>query len=165
MIDVSGFGLKATIVALNTFPSGFEVSQFPDETDALTFSNLEVSGYQMLFDGTLFIFDKAAPIIVDIAVLPNTTDDANLKMLLSVKQGMKSWLPFSDFTSMVIYYPEGGYTVLTQGSIVSGPVGDSLKQSGRKGSNTYRFAFGSVTNMQSASETALSIAENILSVL
>lgn len=165
MINISGFGLKVTVVAVQTFPMGFEIKQFADDSDPLIFEPMEPVGHEMLFDGDLFVFDKAAPVMVALSVLPQTDDDINLKILLSSKKGGLRWLPFSDITTMVVTYPDGGLVVLSNGSIISGPIGDSVLQSGRKSCNTYRFAFGTVAGLQSSTESVATIAQNILSIL
>lgn len=86
MINISGFGLSANIVALQTFPMGFQVTQFADDIDPISFEPMEPIGYDLLFDGDLFAFDKGAPVIVSLGVLPQTTDDINLKLMLTSKK-------------------------------------------------------------------------------
>lgn len=165
MINISGFGLKATVVALQTFPMGFTLSQFADEADPIAFERMEPVGFEMLFDGELFAFDKSAPVIVHVSVLPQTEDDINLKMLLASKKGGVKWATFSDITTMVVTYPDGGKVVLSNGTITAGPPGDTVKQTGRKGCNTYSFAFGTSAGLQSATETAVTVAQNLLSLI
>lgn len=165
MINVSGFGLKVNIVALQTFPMGFNIEHFADSENAIEFDPIEPVGYEMLFDGELFAFDKAAPVIVSIGVIPQTDDDINLKILLTSKKGNVNWLPFNDITTMVINYPDGGKVVLSNGTILSGPIGDSVLQSGRKDCNTYRFAFGTVAGLQSSKQTIATAAQAIIGLL
>lgn len=165
MINISGFGLKATVVALQTFPMGFTLSQFADTSNPIEFEPMAPVGYEMLFDGDLFAFDKAAPVIVSCSVLPQTDDDINLKMMLTSKKGGVRWLPFSDVTTMVVTYPDGGRVVLSNGTIVSGPIGDTVLQTGRKACNTYKFAFGTVAGLQSSAESVVTVAQNILSII
>lgn len=165
MINISGYGLKATIVAVQTFPSGFTVKSFADSTNALTFEIMEPVGYKVLFDGSLFCFDKGAPVIVSIGVLPQTDDDINLKLLLTSKKSTSSWAEFLDITSMVVNYPDGGKVVLSNGSIISGPVGDTVLASGRRDCNVYKFAFGTVAGLQSTTETIGTTIQALLSAL
>lgn len=165
MINISGFGLSVNIVALQTFPMGFTVKQFADEVDPISFEPMEPVGYKMLYDESLFQYNKAAPVIVTLGVLPQTTDDINLKLMLTSKKGTTSLIPFSDTTTMVVSYPDGGKVVLSEGTIVSGPVGDSVSANGRKSCNRYRFAFGTVAGLQSSTESIVSVAQGLLGLL
>lgn len=162
MIDVSGFGLSATIVAIQTFPMGFTVKQFADDVAPLEIQDDEPGGYEMLYDGGLFTFTKANPILIKIGVLPGSEDDINLKILLGARRMTSSLLPITDVTSMVVSYPDGGKAVFSNGSILSGPPADTIQQSGRKKGNVYTFAFGSSTGIQSGKQL---VAEGIQTVL
>ncbi|WLW40838.1 hypothetical protein GNAINCEL_00056 [Serratia phage KKP 3709] len=51
MLNISGFGTVATIIALQTFPMGFNVTAFADEEDPITIDAIEPVGYEMLYDG------------------------------------------------------------------------------------------------------------------
>lgn len=162
MQDVTGWGTSVTVVALQTFPQGFKLTQFADDKDPLTIEDLEPVGYEMLYDGNLFAYDKAAPVMVSVSVIPNTEDDINLKILLQTKKGGIRLLPISDVTSMVISYPDGGMTILSGGTILSGPPADSINQAGRKIGNTYKFVFASIAGAQSNKQTGATIIQNIL---
>jgi len=164
MIDVSGFGTGITIVALQSFPMGFNLSQFADDQDPLTAKDISPTGYEMLYDGSLFAFDKAAPVEVAVSVIPGSDDDLNLKILLQSKKSTPKILPLPDITSMVITYPDNGRVILSSGSILSGPVVDSITSAGRKKSNTYTFVFGTVTGAQSAKELLVGLAQSALSI-
>lgn len=165
MIDISGFGTGITIVALQTFPMGFSVSQFADDIDPIDAKEIAAVGYEMLFDGSPFFYDKASVIEVKIGVIAGSDDDLNLKTLLQVKKGTVSILPISDVTTMVVTYPDKGRVVLSNGSIVSGPLLDSIQATGRKKGNTYTFAFGSFMGAQSAAELVSGIASSALSLI
>lgn len=162
MINISGFGLKATIVAIQTFPMGFTIQQFSDDADPLEIQDDVPGNYEMLYDGSLFAFTQANPILVKVSVIPNTEDDTNLKILLGARRMANSLLPVSDVTSMVISYPDGGKAILSNGTILSGPPADSVKSEGRKRSNTYSFAFGNSTGLQSSRQAISEIAQGVL---
>ncbi|MEG0207028.1 phage tail fiber protein [Citrobacter sp.] len=161
MIDVSGFGLKATIVALQSFPMGFTVQQFADDVDPLEVQDDVPGAYEMMYDGSLFAYTQANPILVKISVLPGSEDDVNLKILLASRRMANKLLPISDVTSMVISYPDGGKSIFSNGSIISGPPADSIKQEGRKKGNSYLFAFGNSTGAQNTKQIASEVIQGI----
>lgn len=165
MIDVSGFGTGIAIVALQSFPMGFTLSQFADDQDPLTSKEVEPVGYEILYDGSVFAFDKGAPIEVVVSVISGSDDDINLKVLLQAKKSATSIIPLPDSTTMVITYPDGGRIILTNGSIFRGPLVDSVLQTGRRKSNSYTFVFGSYMGAQSTTEVLSSIASAALSII
>lgn len=165
MIDISGFGTGIVVVALQSFPMGFSLSKFADDADPISAKDIEPTGYEMLYDGSLFAFDKAAPVELSVSVIPGSDDDLNLKVLLQSKKGAKKLIPLADVTSMVITYPDGGRVILSNGTILRGPLVDSIEASGRKKSNTFTFVFGSVTGAQSTTQLVASIAQDVLGAL
>lgn len=165
MINISGFGTKVDIVALQTFPMGFSVTSFSDDVDPVIIEQTETSGYEMLFDGGLVAFDKAAPILVSLSVIPNTEDDINLKLLLQARKGGFKWLPIQDVTTMVVTYPDKGRVVFSSGTILSGPMGDSITTSGRRRTNTYNFVFGSYAGAQNSRQLITGVAQSLLGLL
>lgn len=165
MIDVSGFGTGITVVALQSFPMGFTVSQFADDVDPIEAKEVAAVGYEMLFDGSPFFYDKASVVEVKVGVIPGSDDDINLKILLQVKKGTTSILPISDLTTMVVTYPDGGRVILSNGSIISGPFLDSIQASGRRKGNTYTFVFGSFMGAQSATELVSGLASSVLGLI
>lgn len=165
MINISGFGLSVIVVALSSFPTGFELTQFADDTDPLVVDNIEPTGYEQIYDGSLFFFDKTAPVKVTVAVIPGSDDDLNLKVLLEARKGSPSLIPIPDITSMLINYPDGGYVLFSGGSIVSGSLSDSILSAGRKRSNTYDFVFGNFAGARSPMEVISEIARTGLSFL
>jgi hypothetical protein len=62
MIDVSGFGTGIVILALQSFPMGFQLTDFADDVDPISAKEVEPIGYEMLFDGELFAYDQASAI-------------------------------------------------------------------------------------------------------
>jgi hypothetical protein len=164
MINISGFGLSIVVIAISSFPNGFALSEFADDTDPLTVDQLEPTGYEQLYDGSLFFYDKTAPIKVSVSVIPGSADDTNLKILLQGRKGSPPHLPIPDITSMVITYPDGGIVGFSKGSIVSGPLSDTVQSAGRKKSNTYDFIFDVFAGAQSPLEIAATVARFGLSI-
>lgn len=165
MIDVSAFGTGINIVSTRTFPVGFPLSQFADDEDPLTIEPLEVSGFERLYDGSIFMFDKTSPVLLSVAVAPNTDDDINMKILLQMRKSSPQLLPIPDTTTMIITYPDGGRVVFSGGGIITGAIADSISNQGRKKGNVYHFAFGTFAGAQSFKELATTLAQNILSLV
>lgn len=165
MIDISAFGTGINIVATTSFPYGFPLSQFADDEDPISIEDLEVSGFEKLYDGSIFTFDKTSPVLLSVGVMPNTDDDANLKILMQMRKSSQHILPLPDTTSMVITYPDGGRVILSNGTILKGAIADSITAQGRKKGNVYHFVFGTFAGAQSASQVAAGIVQNLLSVI
>jgi len=165
MIDISGFGASITVLAVQSFPVGFSLSQFADDQDPLAVEDIEATAYEMLMDGSIFIFDKAVPVKLMVAVIPGSSDDINLKILLQSRKGAASIIPLPDVTSMVISYPDGGKVIFTNGSIIKGPLADSIQLSGRKKGNVYTFVFGSFSGAQSAKQVISGLVQTFTSLL
>jgi hypothetical protein len=159
--DVSGFGTSALIVALNSFPLGFLVTQFADDTDGIAIETIETTGFELLYDGSIFFYDKAAPIKVNVSVIAGMEDDINLAILLQARKGSFSLIPLPDVTSMIVSYPDGGRVAYSNGSMVAGPLGTSVSGSGRFKTNTYSFVFGAFAGFQSALETVATVGRAI----
>jgi hypothetical protein len=164
MIDISGFGTGITIVALQSFPVGFSVSEFSDDKDPLVCEPMETVAWKMLYDGSLFQYTKADPVRVSLSVIPGGSDDINLKILLQGSLSASGILPLPNTTSMVLNYPSG-MVMLSNGTIYRGPVADSIQASGRKSGNTYDFAFGSFFGAQSVTEVIAAVAGAAMSIL
>lgn len=165
MLNISGFGTSIRLVAIQSFPMGFNITAFADEEDPISIDPVEPVGYELLYDGGIVAFDKAAPVIVSIAVTPNTQDDINLKVLLQSRKGGLQLMPISDITTMIISYPDNDKVILTGGTILSGPLADSIASSGRKKSNVYKFVFATFGGAQSGKEIGAGIIQNVLSIL
>jgi hypothetical protein len=153
------------VLAIQSFPMGFNIKSLADDVDPLVVEETEPVGFEMLHDGSLFSYDKAAPIKVSITVIPGSDEDINCKILLQSKKGSVKLIPLSDSTSMVITYPDGGRVILSGGTIVRGQMADSIMMTGRKKGNTYTFVFGSFAGAQSAGQLVASVAQNVLSLL
>lgn len=154
------------IFSTNSFPMGFKLSSFADDEDSLKIEQCEVSGFEKLYDGTIFGFDKTSPILLSMAIIPNTDDDINLKILLQKRKSNSTYIPLLDGVTMVISYPDGGRNVFSGGVMLGGSIADSMLSGGRKKSNTYNFVFGSFDGFQSFKQvvgSAISLASNFAS--
>lgn len=152
MQDISAFGTEITVVATKSYPLGFKLTKFADDEDPIKVEEVEPNGFVMLYDGSLFAYSKAAPIVLTVFLIPGSEDDINCKLLLQASKGSASIIPVPDVTSMVISYPGGGRIVLSNGTIIKGMLADSVNQTGRFKGNPYTFAFGSFAGAQNARE-------------
>ena len=169
MIDISTTGSGIMIVSTNSFPMGFQLSSFADDEDSLKIEQCEVSGYEKLYDGTIFGFDKTSPILLSMAIIPNTDDDINLKILLQKRKSNSTYIPLLDGVTMIVTYADGGRNVFSGGIILGGSIADSMVSAGRKKSNVYNFVFGSFDGFQSRKQvlgnivdTGIGIAKSFL---
>lgn len=165
MIDISGFGTSISVLALQSFPEGFSLTKFADDQDPLTCEVVETTGFEALYDGSFFFFDKASIIKISVATVAGSDDDINLKILLQARKGASSIIPLPDVTSMIISYPDGGRVAMSGGSILSGPLADSIQATGRKKGNIYTFGFGTFSGAQSANELISTVAQTLTSFL
>lgn len=165
MIDISAFGTGIMVLSTESFPQGFSLSQFADDEDPISVEACEVSGFEKLYDGSIFIFDKTSPVLLSVGIMPNTDDDINLKILLQSRKSSPNLLPLPDNTSMVVTYPDGGRVILSSGGILSGPLLDSITTAGRKKGNVYHFVFGTFAGAQTVKEVAAGVAQTALSLL
>jgi hypothetical protein len=165
MIDISSFGSSVAIISTQSFPMGFSLTQFADDEDPLTVEEVEVSGYEKLYDGNIFIFDKTSPILMSVAVMPNTDDDINMKILMQMRKSSPQLLPLPDTVSAVITYGDGGRVILSNGGVLTGSLADSLSKDGRKKGNLYHFVFGTFAGAQNFTELAAGVASAALGLL
>jgi hypothetical protein len=169
MIDISTLGAGITIISLTSFPMGFRLSAFADDMDSLVIEPTEVSGFEKLYDGTIFGYDKTSPVLLAVGVIPNSDDDVNMKILLQKRKSNPTYIALLDTITMVVSYGDGGRVILSSGVILSGSIADSMQSSGRRKGNVYNFAFGSFDGFQSKKQAignlvgaGVSIARNIL---
>lgn len=140
-INISGFGLIANVVASNTFPVGFTVTQFADDTDALDIPSLPIADTAMGLNGDLITWAKASPIKVTLSVIPGSEDDVNLAILLKSNRVGRGKISSNDTINLSLLYPDGTYQNLIDGVITEGMPGISVSNSGRSKTNTYIFSF------------------------
>ncbi|ATW57891.1 hypothetical protein CNR33_00045 [Pseudomonas phage tabernarius] len=145
MQNVSGFGLSINIVASKTFPSGFTVSQFADDSDPLDVPDLTVGDSSSGLNGDLLVWNKATGIPVAISVIAGGDDDKNLETLLEANRVGKNKVGARDTVSHVLTYPDGSRANCGPGIITVGPIAKSVASAGRYKTRTYHFVFESIS--------------------
>ena len=139
--DISGFGVVINVVASNTFPAGFTVTQFADDADPLDLASIQIADKAMGLNGDLLTWARAIPVPAVISVIPGSQDDVNLGILAQANRPGRGKVPAEDVITMTIVYPDGTVITLQSGRLTDAPFGKSIASAGRLKSKTYAFAF------------------------
>lgn len=143
-INISGFGLTIDLIASVTFPTGVVLTQFGDDADALDFPTIQLGESAMSLNGDLVKWSKPAVIPLTLNIIPNSLNDELLTILVQSNQVGKNKLNIQDNISMVIFYPDGAITTLTQGLITNAMVSSGVASAGRLKTKPYTFQFEGV---------------------
>jgi hypothetical protein len=144
MADISVFGARAQVVASNTFPSGFSLSQFADDADPFDVPSIKIKDVASGANGDLVTWSKAVPITVTVNMVPNSDDDKNLAVLLEANRAGKGKLSARDEITMTVVYPDLRTVMFSGGVITDGPPALSASSGGRLKTRAYSFAFENV---------------------
>jgi len=139
--DVSGFGTTVQIVASNTFPVGFPVTQFADDSDPVDFASIQIADTAMGLNGDLVTWARAASLPVVLNVIPGGEDDLNLQILADANRVAQGKNSANDSITLTIVYPDGSIATFTGGKIVSGTFGKPISSAGRLKTRSYAFSF------------------------
>lgn len=139
--DVSGFGFVMTVIASNTFPNGFGISAFADDSDPFDFPSIAINDVAMGLNGDLVSWSKAVPLKTTMGVIPGSDEDQNLAVLLEANRVGQGKTSARDLVTVTAIYPDGSTLSLTNGRITNGPPSHSVGSSGRIKTNVYGFAF------------------------
>ena len=139
--DISGFGVEARIVATTTFPTGFAVTEFPDDADPIDIPSQQIADKAMSLNGDLVTWSTANHIPATFNVIPGSEDDLNMAVLLEANRVGQGKSSARDVVTAVITTPDGRTLTLTNGRITDGPVSNGIASSGRFKSKAYQFAF------------------------
>ena len=141
MANISGFGVRAWLQASSTFPQGFAITQYADDTDVIDFQSVTIAETAKGVNGTKYSWSTANPILCTIAVGPATVDDNNLSNLFQSNFPAPGGENANDVITLSIVYPDNSTGIYTGGSITDGTPGKSIAQSGRLKSQVYNFSF------------------------
>lgn len=143
--SITGVGLKVNIIASVTFPTGFTITEFADDTDPLDIPAIVVADSGMGLNGDLVTWAKATVLKVSVAVIPNSLSDTSLQILLAANRVGKGKTSARDVITMTGTQANGEVFQYIQGAIMEGPTASSVASSGRKKSKVYTFMFENVT--------------------
>jgi hypothetical protein len=141
MQNISGYGTLIQLVASITFPVGFLINAFSDDTDAIDVPSVQVADSTMGLNGDLIVWSKANPIKATITVIPDSNEDINLGILLENNRPGKGKLVVQDTILLSTIFPDGSQLTLINGIITDGMPTNSVASSGRLKTKTYAFAF------------------------
>lgn len=139
--DISGFGTSLNVVASNTFPNGFDVTQFADDADPFDTPDLKIADAKMGLNGTMITWSIAGMVMLKVAVVPQSADDQNLQILFDANRVTAGRQSAQDAITLTATYPKGPRKQLTGGRMMGGPVMSSVASVGRLKSKVYEFAF------------------------
>lgn len=139
--DISGFGLKVIIVADKTYPFGYPVTQFADDSDPLDMSSIQIADKAMGLNGDLLFWAKANPLPMVLNVIPGSEDDVALGILAENNRVGQGKNTARDVITATIIYPDLTQQTLSLGGITDSPFGKSVASAGRLKTKTYAFAF------------------------
>ncbi len=155
-MDISGFGLRVNVRANRTFPQGYIVTQFADDTDPMDQPAMQIADKAMGLNGDLIVWSKPAAIVISLAVIAGSDDDLNLSVLFEanrVAKGKRS--AARDVITLNVMYADGNSETFTQGAMTDGIPGNPVASSGRKKTKVYTFAFENKVSATSAIQAAL----------
>ena len=145
MQDISAFGIRVRVVASNTFPAGFTVTQFADDADSMTVEPQTIAETAMGVNGDLVAWSSANPLPLVLNVIPNSEDDRNLQVVLEANRVGRGKRSARDVITITAVYPDGSVGTWSGGVITTGRVGNSIAQAGRLQSKPYTFSFEGYT--------------------
>lgn len=140
-MDISGYGLRANVKASITFPNGFDVTEWADDTDPLDSESIQIRDKAMGLNGDLVTWSKATPLPIAMGVIPNSEADKNLAALFEANRSGKGKTGVRDVVTITWVYPDGSTATFTEGAITDGPATLSVASAGRIKTNVYKFAF------------------------
>lgn len=141
MQDISAFGIRVRVVASNTFPAGFTVTQFADDADSMTVEPQTIAETAMGVNGDLVAWSSANPLPLVLNVIPNSEDDKNLQVLLEANRVGRGKRSARDVITITAVYPDNSVGTWATGVITMGRVGNSIASAGRLQSKPYTFSF------------------------
>lgn len=141
MSNISGFGYVLNLIASQTFPSGFVISQGSNDSDPLDMPSVTIGDMVLGVNGDPISWNKAVTLDVTIAVIPGGLDDQNLQILANANRVSQGKQNVQDVLTLSAVYPDGSISSLTQGAITGAPFLKSISSDGRIKTRSYSFKF------------------------
>lgn len=141
MVDVSGYNLKISLIASNTFPVGIILTQFADDADPFDIPSLQIADTAMGLNGDLLTWSKANPIKISLSMIPGSVEDNLMSILLEANRVGRGKTGAQDIITLTGIYPSGNFITLINGVITDGMPGNAVASAGRMKSKTYNLAF------------------------
>lgn len=140
-VDVSALGIKATLIAVPSYPVGFTMTQFADDGDSLNVPDMTIMESGMGVNGDLVVWRTAQPCEIEINLIPGTDDCKNMENLFKLNMTQKDKVSSKDILTLSIQHPNGKTDVLTNGYIVAGKPVQDYSSDGRAKTRMFRMVF------------------------
>lgn len=147
--NVSGSGLSLTVVGSVTFPQGFTLTAFADDSDPLDLPSFQIAQVAMNINGDMVSWEAPVPIPVNIAVIAGSEDDLNLQALFEANRAAKGKKVARDEITITANYPDGSTTTVYNGKLLTGSQGRGVSSSGRSKGKAYTFSFQDISTNRS----------------
>jgi|ERR1043165_5780111 hypothetical protein len=144
-IDISGFGGLITVQTTFTFPEPVPFTQFPDDQPPFDFESIEIAEMVMGNNGDGVKWSKAVVIKMGINLIPYSTDDTTMSVLLENNRVGKGKFSAKDSITLNIFYSNGRFKTLSGGSILAGKPAPGWESSGRLTTKDFKFGFENIT--------------------
>ena len=123
-----------------------EITDFLDDANPFQFPDVEVSGVGMNFKGQVIRYARGNPFMMSVTVCSGSQNDYDLRKMLKKYHISVAdpHVPKEGFNATVVVPKMGGGTntyTLTNGVMVSGPMGPTATGEGKLQGNTYTMAF------------------------
>lgn len=143
--EIGGFGLVISLIASTTYPAGLLLESFADDADPFDFPDIKIADIAMGLNGDLLTWSKATPLLTNIALVPESSDDINMSILLANNRVGKSKQSAQDVITLVGMYPSGAIVTLSNGKLTDGAISNSIASAGRMKSKVYKLAFQNIS--------------------
>jgi len=139
--NISGFNTEIDLISSVTYPNGINLTQFPEDTDAIDSPSIQIANARMGLNGDLIVNSVANPIEASISLIANSDDDFLLGRLFEANRAARGKNVAYDLIDLTLYLPNGDTTTLINGVITDGmPMNSITVDSGLK-TKTYTFKF------------------------
>lgn len=139
--DISGFNSTVTLTASRTFPLGFQVNQFADDTDPIEAASIDIADKAMGLNGDLIVWAKGTPLPLALAVIVGSPSDISLQILADANRVGPGKPSAADIIQAAVVMPNGVTTIYSNGRLTNAMFGRSVASSGRQKTRVYMFAF------------------------
>ena len=145
-VDVSALGIKATLVAVPSYPAGTTLSQFADDGDSLNVPDMTIMQSGMGVNGDLVVWRTAVPCELDVNLIPGTDECNAMENLFKLNMTQKNKISSKDVITLSVVHPNGKVDVLTNGYIIAGKPVQDYSANGRAKTRTFRMVFENNVN-------------------
>lgn len=147
MQNISAFGFLATVKASATFPSGFQITHWSDDSDPFDVANTDIADNASAINGQLVHWSKTNAIPLTLNVIPDSDDDRNLAILYEANRVAKDKRSASDIIDIAVQYPDGRVVTFSPGIIKTGTPSTGVSSAGRRKTKSYSFVFENKTGL------------------